>query len=333
MFRLNAGPGGVPLAGASFLPMIQPISAALSLQDSVTGTRSADSIVTQLQHDKITRIIQWLFQRSPWVMWGGVVAGRWSSPSSSCAGSGPAGGEVGPGSGPGSRDVKFAMVAGVVVLLLMAAGVWATQGYHFVETDKRFCNGCHIFVPSGQALDPARHRLLHRRAHAGGQARQHQLPYLPPAQSDEGSGQAGVLDVGSARQGDPAPRQGAAEDLRELPRAGCRQGDLAGHRGHRRATGPTSSPIPRRSRARWSASPATPGRRTASCRPTRPACQQGCHLTDKTKIKLGKMAGQADLHCIVCHKFTATGAAARHPGLRGRAHCGPASSSASRATR
>ena len=53
--------------------MIQPISAALSLQDSVTGTRSADSIVTQLQHDKITRIIQWLFQRSPFVMWGGVL--------------------------------------------------------------------------------------------------------------------------------------------------------------------------------------------------------------------------------------------------------------------
>ncbi len=32
--------------------------------------------------------------------------------------------------------------------------------------------------------------------------------------------------------------------------------------------------------------------------------QKGCHLTDDTKIKLGKMAGQTDFHCTICHKFT-----------------------------
>jgi hypothetical protein len=32
--------------------------------------------------------------------------------------------------------------------------------------------------------------------------------------------------------------------------------------------------------------------------------QNGCHLTDDTNIRLGKMADQTDLHCTVCHKFT-----------------------------
>ena len=32
--------------------------------------------------------------------------------------------------------------------------------------------------------------------------------------------------------------------------------------------------------------------------------QKGCHLTDDISIKLGKMAGQTGLHCIVCHKYT-----------------------------
>ncbi len=32
--------------------------------------------------------------------------------------------------------------------------------------------------------------------------------------------------------------------------------------------------------------------------------QQGCHLTDESNIQLGKMAGQSDLHCTLCHQFT-----------------------------
>ena len=182
MLRLNAGPGGVPLAGAGFLPMIQPISAALSLQDSVAGTGSADSIVTQLPHDKLTPIIQWLFQRSPFVMWGGVLLAlvivffflRWFWPRRR---------EAGTWFRTRSREVKFAMFAGVMVLLLMAAG-WV-HSYHFVETDKRFCNGCHIFIGTGHALVQAEFRQLHPRAESRGQARLHRLPYLPPAQSDQ----------------------------------------------------------------------------------------------------------------------------------------------------
>jgi hypothetical protein len=33
--------------------------------------------------------------------------------------------------------------------------------------------------------------------------------------------------------------------------------------------------------------------------------QKGCHLSDSVGIKIGKMQGQTDLHCVTCHEFTA----------------------------
>ena len=52
---------------------------------------------------------------------------------------------------PEFREVKFALVGAAVVAVGLAATA-GYGGYHFVETDKRFCNGCHIFIASGQQL-------------------------------------------------------------------------------------------------------------------------------------------------------------------------------------
>ena len=315
MFRLNAGPGGVPLAGAGFLPMIQPISAALSLQDSATGTRSADStqllqlhpadslVDKRLFGDRITTVIQFLFQQSPWVMWGGVLLAavilffilRWLWPRRQ---------EVLTWFRTRSREVKFAMFAGVGVLVLLALGV-GYAGYHFVETDKRFCNGCHIFVPSGQIWlqpDTGSYTMVPRMEGKHDSLSCHTCHPLNPKKE--------AVKLVFWMSG---LRQEKIPEHARVPRKICEQCHVQGA-----------------AKETWQAIAATAGHRThlesdssslkgkvecLTCHartahrfpPINQTCgQQGCHETDKTKIVLGKMASQGDFHCTACHIFTAT---------------------------
>ena len=66
------------------------------------------------------------------------------------------------------------------------------QGYHFMHTDKRFCTGCHVFVPAGHAMvapGPGSFKLVSALAGVG-------AGLLNPAQ------QATVADVvGNQRSG------------------------------------------------------------------------------------------------------------------------------------
>ena len=51
-----------------------------------------------------------------------------------------------------SRGLKVAMLGVICLVVLLAVGL-GYKSYHFVETDRRFCNGCHIFISSGQAWE------------------------------------------------------------------------------------------------------------------------------------------------------------------------------------
>src|SRR5512147_2090180 len=132
-------PGKVSLAGAGVVGWS-------GLQDSAqrVGVHPADSLVDKtLFPDPITTLVQFVFQPRPWVMWGGGVLAaviaffllRWLWPRRQA---------ILTWFRTRSREVKFAMVAGVGVVVVLALGL-SYAGYHFVETDKRFCNGCHIF--------------------------------------------------------------------------------------------------------------------------------------------------------------------------------------------
>jgi hypothetical protein len=283
--------------------MIQPISAALSLQDSATGTRSADSIVTQLQHDKLTPIIQWLFQRSPWVMWGGVLLGlvilffflRWFWPRRR---------EAGTWFRTRSREVKFAMFAGAGVVVLVAVAL-GYQSYHFVETDKRFCNGCHIFVPSGQVLtkaDTGFYTMVPRLEGKHDSINCHTCHPLNPTKEA-----VKLVFWMSGVRGKEIPPHA------KVPRQTCENCHVRGT-----------------AKETWQAIAATSGHRThlesdssamngkkecLTCHartahrfpPVNQTCgQQGCHEKATTEIVLGKMASQGEFHCVACHNFTAT---------------------------
>lgn len=289
--NIRTRPGKDLLAGAG---VVLPV-----IQDSARSQfHAADSTVAA---DRVTPIIQWFFQKAPWVMWGGVVLAlavlfvilRWLWPRRR---------QILPWLRSRSSAVKFALVGAAVV----AVGIAATagySGYHFVETDKRFCNGCHIFVGSGQRIVvPANSdfTVVPRMEGKHDSISCHTCHPLRPMKEAVKlvfwmSGVRGKEIPPHAK----VPRktcenchvQGAAKETWQAIAA------TAGHRAHLESDS---------SALKGKVECLTCHARTAHrFMPADTTCvQKGCHLTDETKITLGKMAGQTDLHCIVCHKFT-----------------------------
>jgi hypothetical protein len=272
----------------------------VTIQDSAAAQafHGSDSTVAV---DKITPIIQWFFQKAPWVMWGGAISAlvvvililRWLWPRRQ---------QIVPWLRSRSSIVKFALVGTAVV----AVGLAATAGYtsyHFVETDKRFCNGCHIFVGSGQRFvfaDTGNYTIVPRMEGKHDSISCHTCHPLKPMKEAVKllfwmSGIRGKEIPEHAR----VPRktcegchvQGAAKETWQAIAA------TAGHRTHLESDS---------SALKGKVECLTCHARTAHrFQPADTTCvQKGCHLTDDTQIKLGKMSGQSDLHCTVCHKFT-----------------------------
>jgi len=295
--RNSLRPGKVTLAGAGGVgwPAIQDSSQALPIH-------GIDSTVDKtLFGDRITTIIQWIFQRPPWVMWGGallavVVAAfilrlLWRHRK-----------EIFTWFRTRSREVKFAMFAGcaAVALIVVSSGFWT---YHFVETDKRFCNGCHIFVPSGQVWvqpDTGNYTLVNRLEGKHDSLSCHTCHPLNPTKEA-----VKLVFWMSGIRDKEIPKHAT------VPRTICEQCHVQGG-----------------AKKTWQAIAATAGHRThlesdslkgkvecLTCHartahrfaPLSQTCgQSGCHATDKTQIKLGKMASQGEYHCTACHVFTAT---------------------------
>ncbi|MEO8200544.1 MAG: hypothetical protein ABI679_08505 [Gemmatimonadota bacterium] len=252
--------------------------------------------------DPVIAVVQFIFQQSPWVMWGGVVVGvlvaaavltvvwkrrvalrTWLTTRSGA--------------------VKLAMLGGVAILAVGVAGL----GYRantFVEKDNRFCNGCHIFVATGQARiesDTGHYTLVNRLEGKHDTLSCHSCHELKPLKEAVKMvwWMSGVRD-------DRIPPHA------KVPRRVCEgchvQGDAkemwqkiattAGHRTHLESDSTALDSI-----------------QCITCHaqevhrfvPVNTTCtQKGCH--ENTRIVLGQMSQTSvalEAHCTACHQFTA----------------------------
>jgi len=272
------------------------------VQDSVRfPIHPVDSVVDSLRlDDNVTPIIQWIFQQPPWVMWGGVVLALvigvaviiWAWPRRQAGVSWIR---------TRSRGVKLALVGAAAVAVIAALGV-SYAGYHFVETDKRFCNGCHIFVPSGQAWvrpDTGYYTLVPKMEGPHDTINCHTCHALKPLKEAVKM----VFWMSGHREEEipehaKVPRdvcekchvQGAAKETWQAISA------TAGHRVHFESD---SSALEGKKEC------LTCHARTAHrFRPANETCgQSGCHEPKDVEIRLGAMSEINDFHCAACHDF------------------------------
>jgi len=250
----------------------------------------------------VIRIVQWVFQRPPWVMWGGAILGAiaavivlwwlWGRRRA-----------IGRWLASRQLAVKFALAAGALLLLLGIAGL----GYrtnNFVMHDNRFCNGCHIFVASGEAPvlpDTGYYSLVNKLEGKHDTLSCHQCHALKPLKEAVKM----VYWMSGIRDKEIPPHA-------RVPRNVCERCHVTGD-----------------AKKTWQAIAATAGHRThlesdssalkgkvecLTChaqtahrfKPANATCaQSGCHAAETVRIRLGRMASQTSTHCIVCHKFTA----------------------------
>ncbi len=261
-----------------------------------------DSTVDRtLLPDTITPIIQWIFQKPPWVMWGGAILaailvvaalwwlrghikGLWHYLTTR------------------SGAVKAALGAAALlgVLGTVAAGM---KSYDFMMNDKRMCNGCHVFVPSGQVMerpDSGDYTLVNRMEGKHDTLNCHTCHAFSATKEAVKMvlWMSGVRDSTIPEHG-RVPRD-VCEQCHEKGAAKETWQAIAKTAGHRTHLESDSSAL--KGKVECLTCHARSAHRFA---PVDSTCsQKGCHLTEEVDITLGKMAGQTGLHCMVCHKFT-----------------------------
>ncbi|HET8622095.1 MAG TPA: cytochrome c3 family protein [Gemmatimonadales bacterium] len=272
-------------------------------QDTVPlHTRVVDTVAVESPlPDPLVPVVQWLFQKPGWVMGGGIVLAAivaivaavvlWRRR-----------GAISHWLATRQRGFKLAMVAGVGLVLAVVAGL-GFKSYDYVMHDNDFCRGCHIFVPSGQVAveKPDTGTYLLVNAIEG----KHDTLSCHSCHPFDAKAQTLELVAWITDRPEVVPPHG------KVPRAVCEQCHVQGA-----------------AKETWQRVATTAGHRThlesdslqgkvecLTCHalaahrfpPADSTCagREGCHLNEDVKIQLGKMAGQADLHCNTCHQFTA----------------------------
>jgi hypothetical protein len=273
------------------------------LQDTVPlHTRVVDSVAVESPlPDPLVPVVQWIFQKPGWVMGGGIVLGAivaavvatvvWRRRHA-----------IGHWLATRQRGFKLAMVGGLGLLLVLMAGV-GFKGYDYMMHDNDFCRGCHIFVPSGQVVveQPDTGDYLLVNALEG----KHDTLECHACHPFDAKAQTLELVAWITDRPEAVPPHG------KVPRETCEQCHVQGA-----------------AKETWQQIAVTAGHRThlesdslqgkvecLSCHaltahrfaPADSTCagREGCHLNEDVEIRLGKMSGQADLHCNTCHQFTA----------------------------
>ncbi len=283
--------------------MYQALAAA---QDTAVrlpkGMHAADTTVDMLLFgDKVTPVIQFIFQQKPWVMWAGVAVAavlaffilRWLWPKV-------------PGiltwirtRGTGG---KLALGGGLAAFLAIA-GLAGWKANDFMMNDRRFCNGCHIFVPSGQvleAVDTGNYTIVNRMEGKHDTINCHTCHAFHP----EKEAVKMVLWMSGVRE-EKIPAHG------KVPRNVCEKCHVQGAAkqywqaiartaGHKLHLESDSSAL--KGKVECLTCHARSAHRFQP--PDTTCAQKGCHVSGDIKIKLGRMADQADLHCNACHRFT-----------------------------
>jgi hypothetical protein len=283
------------------------------LQDSLlarlpAGAQAADSVIPQ--RFAPAPIIQFLFQQPPWLMWGGVVvavilgafllARFWRRRQ-----------EIRAWYGGWSRGTRAAFFGGLG-LLAVGGVAFSAKSYDYVMNDSQFCTGCHIFMPPGHAVeiaDSGDYTLISRLSgkhdtlnchtchtfHAMSEARKMVLWMSGFRYTEEQLNKDGAPAHGYVPRDvcEKCHVQGAAKETWQAIVS------TAGHRVHLESDSASGRLLS--------------GSECLSChaqtahvfRPTDTTCsQRGCHLTDKTRIRLGKMSAAGGMHCTLCHAFT-----------------------------
>jgi hypothetical protein len=211
------------------------------------------------------------------------------------------------------RGVKLALGGAVAaILLLIVAGGLKTTNY--MLHDNNFCQGCHIFVPSGQLFvhpDTGTYLLVNKVEGPHDSLSCHAChPFELKAQTKE-------LFYWITDRPEKIPPHA------KVPRTICEQCHVQGEAkktwqrvastaGHRIHLESDSAPL------RHVQCLTCHARSAHRFQPADTTCaQKGCHLTEEVKIRLGKMAArfqgkavrtlpnEENLYCNSCHQFTA----------------------------
>jgi hypothetical protein len=279
-------------------------------QDTLTGHFIDSVVVKPAVPDPLVPIVQWIFQQPSWVMISGIVVAAilgfslvvlvWRRHTA-----------IARWLGTRDRAIKLGMVSvvGVILLLMLGGGL---AGYNYMMHDNDFCKGCHIFVPSGQAFvkpDTGTYLLVNKVEGAHDSLGCHAChPFEIKAQTKE-------LFYWIADRPEEVPPHA------KVPRETCeechvsgkakqtwqRVASTAGHRVHLESDSSALKDVTCLSCHARTAHRFQPADTTCA--------QQGCHLTDEVKIRLGRMTArfapenldpnEEQLYCNSCHQFTA----------------------------
>ena len=204
----------------------------------------------------------------------------------------------------------FFTVAAVVLLVSAWSGA---RSYDYIMNDSQFCTGCHIFMPPGQVVQVAdtgdytlvsqlsgKHDTLNCHSchefHAMSEARKMVLWMSGFRYTEEGRDKKGAPAHGFVPRDicETCHVQGSAKETWQAISS------TAGHRVHLQSDSASGKLLT--------------GSECLTCHaqtahvfsPTDSTCsQRGCHLTEETSIRLGRMSSASGLHCTVCHVFTA----------------------------
>ncbi|MDX2192545.1 MAG: hypothetical protein NW201_04260 [Gemmatimonadales bacterium] len=250
--------------------------------------------------DPIVVLVQWIFQQEPWVMWGGVALGGlmalligWQLWLRREALLGWFRGT--------SSGLRFGLGLGAFVALVVSAlGGWKAND--FMMNDKRFCQGCHIFVPdaaTAEKPDSGYYTVVNAL-----KGKHDTLGCHSCHEMHMGKEAVKMVFWMSGHREEEIPAHG------KVPRRICEschvQGEAskawqeiartAGHRVHLESDSAALREVECLSCHARSAHKFQPADSTCS--------QKGCHLTDEIGIRLGKMSQAQGLHCNACHQFT-----------------------------
>ncbi len=286
-----------------------PHDSVVQVRDAITG-RLVDSVVIRSPlPDPLVPIVQWFFQKPGWVQATGAVLGAlvalavlavaWRKRHA-----------IGHWLATRDRGVKLALGGGLAAILALIAAT-GFKTYHFMMHDNHFCQGCHIFVPSGKVMarpDTGTYLMVNALEGKHDTLSCHSChPFVLKTQTQE-------LIAWMTNRPDKVPPHG------KVPRKICEQchvqgeakktwqriATTAGHRVHLE----TDS-------LKGKIQCLTCHARTAHrFQPADTTCaQQGCHFTDSIRIRLGRMAvrfrdwkpqpNEEVLYCNSCHQFTA----------------------------
>jgi len=183
------------------------------------------------------------------------------------------------------RRVKLALAAAAGAAALVAAA-FGLVSYHYVERNNGFCTGCHVMSPAFLAFTGSKHDTLachdcHQQSMYAN-ARQFYLWIV------ERPKEIGVHKHVQNRVCEGCHATGQPEFWRRIEQT-------AGHRTHLQSDSSVLRNVECVKCHGYQVHHFVPADSTCG--------QHGCHTS--IAIKLGKMKGQTDLHCVVCHRFTA----------------------------